>query len=335
MARIALLQMLADGEYHAGPELAAVLGVSRAAIWKQLRGLAELGLVVEAERGRGYRIAGGVDLLDAEAVRSALRTEAAGLLSRLLLLETVDSTNAEALRLLDRGAPAGLVCTAEQQSAGRGRRGRQWVSPYGRNIYMSLGWRYSQGATALEGLSLAVGVAVARALAACGLPPVQLKWPNDLLYRGGKLGGILLEMSGDAAGACQVVVGIGLNVTMPEVAAAHIDQRWTDIAALAGGEPSRLARPGLARPGRSALLAALLNELLPLLAGFEARGFAPWRQAWQALDAFAGVPVVLHSGERRIAGTARGVDDRGALQLETVTGTQTVYGGEITLRPQS
>ena len=121
----------------------------------------------------------------------------------------MDSTNAEPMRQAEAGGAPGLVCTAEQQTAGRGRRGRQWVSPFASNLYLSLVWEFSQGAAALEGLSLAVGVAVARALAACDVPAVQLKWPNDVLHDGAKLGGILLEMTGDAAGACQVVVGVG------------------------------------------------------------------------------------------------------------------------------
>jgi len=325
MTNTVLLRMLADGEYHSGQDLALALGVSRTAVWKQLNRLGELGLQIDSVRGRGYRVPGGVDLLCAEAVRAGLRPPAAALLSRLEILDDADSTNAHAMRLLEQGVGAGLVCTAERQTAGRGRRGREWVSPYARNLYLSLVWEFNQGAAALEGMSLAVGVAVARALAACDLPAVRLKWPNDILFDGAKLGGILLEMAGDAAGACQVVVGVGLNVAMPATAAEAIDQAWTDIATITGGQ----------HPGRNTLLAALLNELLPLVAGFEAQGFRPWREAWQALDAYADAPVVLHTGSQRIAGTARGVDERGALQLETVTGIQAVYGGEISLRAAS
>ena len=325
MAKTTLLPLLASGEYRSGQDLALALGVSRTAVWKQLNKLAELGLDIESVKGRGYRIPGGIDLLDAAAVRAALSPPAANLLSRLVLLETVDSTNAEAMRQLESGAAAGLVCTAEQQSAGRGRRGREWVSPFARNLYVSVVWEFHQGAAALEGLSLAIGVAVARALAACGLPPVKLKWPNDVLFGDAKLGGVLLEMTGDAAGACQVIVGVGLNVAMPRAAGVAIDQAWTDVAAIAEGEC----------PRRNALLAALLNQLLPLLAAFEAGGFAPWRDEWQALDAFAGKPVVLRTGAEPVAGTARGVDSRGALQLETASGIQAVYGGEISLRAPS
>lgn len=322
MPKTTLLPLLASGEYCSGQALADALGVSRTAVWKQLNALADYGLEIESVKGRGYRIPGGIDLLDAALVRAALSPQATALLTSLQLLETIDSTNAEAMRQVAAGAGAGLVCSAEQQSAGRGRRGRTWVSPFARNLYLSVVWQYHQGAAALEGLSLAVGVAVARALAANGLPAVQLKWPNDVVYRGAKLGGVLLEMTGDAAGTCQVIVGVGLNVAMPDAAATGIDQAWTDIETISGG----------VRPGRNTLLAALLNELLPLLAGFEQQGFGPWHDEWQALDAFAGESVVLHSGAQETTGIARGVDARGALQLETAAGIQSIYGGEISLR---
>ena len=323
MPKSILLPLLADGEFRSGQDLADVLGVSRTAVWKQLNKLArESGLEIESVKGKGYRIRGGVELLDAGRVTAGLQARAHSLMTSLRILDSVDSTNAEVMRQALQGCGAGLVCTAEQQTAGRGRRGRPWVSPFAGNLYLSLLWEFSQGAAALEGLSLAAGVAVSRALLACGVPPVQLKWPNDVLYDGAKLGGILLEMTGDAAGACQVVVGVGLNVAMPQAAAADIDQAWADIDTVTGQE----------HPGRNALLAALLNELLPLLADFEHQGFAGWRDDWQALDAFAGSPVVLTTGASQMGGVARGVDERGALQLETTTGVQPVYGGEISLR---
>ncbi len=326
MSKSVLLPLLASGEFCSGQDLANALGVSRTAVWKQLNKLAvETGLEIESVKGRGYRIPGGLDLLDDARVRAGLDSTAADLLSSLQILESVDSTNAEAMRQLELQGGQGAVYTAEQQTAGRGRRGRHWVSPFARNLYLSLVWEYGQGAAALEGLSLAVGVAVARALEQCALPPVQLKWPNDVLHEGRKLGGILLEMAGDAAGTCQVVIGVGLNVAMPAAAGQDIDQAWTDIRTLSGA----------AHPGRNALLSALLNELLPMASTFEARGFQAWREQWQALDAFAGKPVILNASGHQIAGTARGVDHRGALQLETTTGVQAIFGGELSLRPVS
>lgn len=322
MSRFSVLPLLANGEFHSGQVLAEALGVSRTAVWKQVNRLnQESGLVIESVRGKGYRIAGGIDLLNADRVTAALDARTRALVTRLLILDSVDSTNAEVLRLASESGASGLVCAAEQQTAGRGRRGRQWVSPYGSNLYLSVLWEFTQGAAALEGLSLAVGVAIVRALCGCGAPALQLKWPNDILHEGAKLGGILLEMSGDAAGSCQVVIGVGLNVAMPRVAAQAIDQAWTDLKSI-----------GATHLERNRLLAALLNELLPLLAEFEQRGFSHWREEWQSLDAFADAPVEVNTGAAQLSGLARGVDERGALRLETATGIQLIYGGEVTLR---
>jgi BirA family biotin operon repressor/biotin-[acetyl-CoA-carboxylase] ligase len=323
MSKSTLLPLLANGEFRSGQDLADVMGVSRTAVWKQVNRLTvESGLEIESVKGKGYRIPGGIDLLDVGQVTAAMDARARALMTRLDVLDSIDSTNAELMRRAEQGGGSGLVCTAEQQTAGRGRRGRQWVSPYASNLYVSLLWEFSQGAAALEGLSLAVGVAVARALQTCEVTAVQLKWPNDVLYEGAKLGGILLEMNGDAAGACRVVIGVGLNVAMPEAAAGVIDQAWTDIRTITANR----------QPGRSRLLAALLNELLPMVADFEQQGFSHWRDEWQSLDAFADTLVLLNTGTVQLGGTARGVDARGALQLETTTGVQSIHGGEISLR---
>ena len=325
MSQDKLLSLLCDGEFKSGQDLAAALGVSRTAIWKQLNKLEDLGMKLESVKGRGYRIPGGLDLLDEQAVLAGMSPAALELMSAFELHRSLDSTNTRALQWIEQGGHSGLVCTAEQQTAGRGRRGRQWVSPYAANLYLSVAWEFNQGAAMLEGLSLAVGVALARALENAGVPPVALKWPNDVLSGNAKLGGVLLEMVGDAAGACQVVVGIGLNVRMPDDPSGTIDQEWTDLKRLAGEQC----------PQRSVLLALLLNELLPLLAEFETTGFAPWQREWSGLDAFADKPVVLQTGSRQIAGVARGVDERGALQLETASsGVTSIFGGEISLRAQ-
>lgn len=333
MSQSVLLSLLAEGEFRSGQDIAEALGVSRTAVWKQINKLGrDIGLPIESVKGRGYRIVGGLDLLDKKATQDAMQPAARAFLSELSVLDAIDSTNAEAMRRAEQGAASGLVVTAEQQSAGRGRRGRQWVSPYASNLYVSLLWEFTQGAAVLEGLSLAVGVAVARALESVGVGRVSLKWPNDIVVESAKLGGILIEMSGDAAGTCQVVIGIGINVKMPLAAAQEIDQTWTDVSSLIANR-SQATISEQAVPTRNALLAALLDELLPLVSNFESAGFAAWREAWMQLDAYADTPVVLDSGASQVAGVARGVDERGALQLETTTGLTSIYGGEISLRP--
>ncbi len=322
MTKIDVLKLLADGEFHSGQELADFLGVSRTAVWKQLGKFSDLGVQVESVKGRGYRLVGGLQLLEEGLIRSGLSAEAAALITELQLPGIIDSTNTAALKRIAEGSGQGFVCCAEQQTAGRGRRGRTWVSPYGSNIYMSVAWDFEGGAAALEGLSLAVGVAACEALEELGLSGLKLKWPNDILFNGKKLAGILLEMVGDAAGSCQVVVGLGVNVKMPVEPGRQIDQAWVDIRNLPGGE----------QIDRNRLQAALLNGLLPALKNFQSQGFGAFRQRWLMRDAYAEQPVVVILGEQKISGRSLGVDERGALLLETAVGVKTFNGGEISLR---
>lgn len=321
MPKTDVLPLLADGAYHSGQDIADALGVSRTAVWKQLKQLEGIGLRVESSKARGYRIPGGIDLLDPAQILEQLPPGVHSLLSDLQIDIQMDSTNAEAMRQLQAGSSSALVCMAEQQTAGRGRRGREWVSPFGSNLYLSITWEFQGGAAALEGLSLAVGVAVAEALEAAGAPAVSLKWPNDLLIDGSKLGGILIEMVGDAAGACQVVIGVGLNVRMPASAGEAIDQSWTD-----------LAQRAVTLPKRNDLSALVISELVAMLAGFEKDGFGPWMQRWLDRDSHAGSAVNVHSGSHHWSGVARGVDRQGALQLETSEGVMSIYGGEVSVR---
>jgi BirA family biotin operon repressor/biotin-[acetyl-CoA-carboxylase] ligase len=317
-----LLNLLADGEYHSGQELAAVLGVSRTAVWKQLGKFDALGLSVESIRGKGYRLPGGVQLLDKARVVNAMRPANRKLLADIELHETVDSTNTIAMKLANNGPVHAHAVVAEQQTAGRGRRGRKWISPYASNIYLSLVWDFDGGAAALEGLSLAVGVAMVEALSALGIEGCGLKWPNDVLVGGRKLGGILLEMTGDASGNCSVVIGVGLNIAMPGEAGRQIDQAWVDVRSLPGGEALN----------RNEVLAALLDHLLPAMETFSQFGFSVFKDRWTALDIAAGQSVTVLLGQNEVPGVAMGVNDSGALQLQTADGLQAFHGGEVSLR---
>ncbi|WP_027330670.1 bifunctional biotin--[acetyl-CoA-carboxylase] ligase/biotin operon repressor BirA [Marinimicrobium agarilyticum] len=322
-----LLARLADGDYHSGDELGECLGVSRAAVWKQLRKLDDLGLELESVRGKGYRLAGGLEMLDPQKLRSALSAETLSVVSALDILTTTDSTNSRALERAAEGR-TGYVCLAEHQSAGRGRRGRTWVSPFGRNLYLSLGWSFEGGASQLEGLSLAVGVALCQVLERHGLTGLALKWPNDVLWRGKKLAGILLEMAGDPAGACHVVVGVGMNLAMPPEAAKQIEQPWVDLGSVCDQESCQW-------PERNALAASLIERLVSLLSHYHRTGFSHWRQEWQGRDAFSGRPVRLSSGTRVLEGIARGVDETGALRLDVNGELVRCHGGELSMRAVS
>lgn len=319
----ALLSLVADGEFHSGKDLGDVLGVSRTAVWKHAQKLESLGLHLESVKGKGYRLPGGLELLSREKILAGLDAGAESLLSELEVLSAIDSTNQHAMQRIDSQSSHGYVCLAEYQTAGRGRRGRTWVSPFGSNIYLSAVAEFEGGAAALEGLSLAVGVALVRALKACGVDGVQLKWPNDLLWQGKKLAGILLEMSGDVAGPCQVVVGVGLNVAMPERSAEDIDQPWVDVASI------------VPTYSRNQLVAAMLTELLPLLDGFQQAGFAAYKDEWEAMHAYQDCDVQIHTIKIHEQGRAMGVTDVGALRV-LVDGVEKQFsGGEVSLRSVS
>ncbi|SEL80857.1 biotin--[acetyl-CoA-carboxylase] ligase [Halomonas daqiaonensis] len=319
-----LIRLLSDGEFHSGEQLGERLGVSRAAVWKQLRKLESLGIPMEAVKGQGYRLVERLELLDGSAIVAGLSPDARLHLARLFVEESLPSSNAFLRERFSQGAGHGEVCLVEQQSEGRGRRGRPWVTPWGRTLMLSIGWRVEAGVTSLEGLSLALGVALARVLERHGVRP-RLKWPNDVLLEDddgvlGKLAGILVEISGDAAGPCEVVVGMGINVDLPAVFREGIDQAVAAVHDQA---------PGLSR---NALAVELLDELLPLLADFERQGFSAWRDDWNARHAFYDREVeILQRGARELA-IAGDVDDAGNLWVQQEGRPVRLAGGEISVR---
>ncbi|MBI3045188.1 MAG: biotin--[acetyl-CoA-carboxylase] ligase [Betaproteobacteria bacterium] len=316
-----VLKRLADGDFHSGEALARAFEVSRASVWHAIRELDALGLDVYKVHGRGYRLPQPVTLLDRAAIERHLGTHAGRF--ALDIRSAVDSTNTALLERAAAGAPAGAVLAAEWQPAGRGRLGRPWHAGLGEALTFSLLWRFARGAGAFSGLSLAVGVALARALAAAGAPNVALKWPNDVLWRGRKLSGILTELAGDALGPTAAVIGIGLNVRLSAATRARIGQPAADLEAACG-----------AAPDRNQLLARVLLELDRVLEAFAREGFAPLRAEWQRLHAHQGrrVTLLLPDGSRQ-SGLARGVAEDGAFLLETRAGAKRYHSGEISLRP--
>ncbi|MBD2859312.1 bifunctional biotin--[acetyl-CoA-carboxylase] ligase/biotin operon repressor BirA [Spongiibacter sp. KMU-158] len=314
----ALIALLADGEFHSGEELGEVLGVSRTAVWKQLQKLSALGLELESVKGRGYRLEGGLELFSPAALRSFLPEGKSGLVDQLNIFLQTDSTNSEAAKQIAKASAHGYCCVAEQQTAGRGRRGRQWLSPFGRNLYLSKVWEFEHGASALEGLSLSVGLAVLRALRGLGVSDLGLKWPNDILLGGKKLAGILLEMQGDPAGVCQVIIGIGVNLDMRFTDTSDIDQPWADLTAF-----------GLSR---NQVLAAVLLHLEETMLEFAGQGFAAHRDEWRKFDIFAGAEVSVQLGENWLLGVADGVERDGALAVVIDGERRLFHGGEVSLR---
>jgi len=315
----ALLQRLIDGPVS-GHALADEAGLTRAAMWKRIEALREGGLRIEAQPGRGYALADPVELLEAGRIRAQLRAATANALSSLEVAWSLDSTNSELLRrkASEHGVDALL---AEQQTGGRGRRGRQWASPIASNLYLSLSRQFSGGLARLGGLSLVVGVAIAEALREAGYTDVGVKWPNDLLARGRKLGGILVEGGGEHGGPVRAVIGIGVNVCMPAAIAATIDQAWIDLASLGEGMPSR-----------NALAAQLLDALLPALEQFDREGLAPFLARYATLDVLAGRAITVHGPQGDEHGVAEGIGEDGALRVRVGQAMRLGHAGEVSVR---
>ena len=319
MTSQALLSLLADGEVHSGESLASCLGVSRTAVWKQIKRAADHGYAIETIRGKGYRLVTAIDLLDASAILSqlpvALRTSV-----QLEVHDELDSTNAEVIRRRpDLEGDKTFVCIADHQTSGRGRRGRQWQSPRGENLYLSFGLTFRGGFSMLDGLSLVLGVAVAEAAESQGLSPIALKWPNDVFYRGKKLAGILVELQGELEeGVVNVVAGIGLNVHMTD--SGEIDQDWTSFAK---------ARPDQSW-SRNQLAAALIESVIVAADCFAKGGFESFQSRWQARDEFFGKTLIAQGGG--MSGEGSGIDASGNYLINVGGRLESVRAGELSLR---
>ncbi len=321
--RAALVGLLADGGLHSGEVLAAELGVTRAAIAKQVQSLAAWGLAVDAIPRRGYRLATPLELLDAARIEARLAPATRARGGAIALHEQLESTNSHLLAEPAPAAGAFRACLAEYQSAGRGRRGRRWLAPYGSGLCLSFAWLYETPPADLGALSLAAGVAVLRALATQGIGGLQLKWPNDIHRGGGKLGGILSELRFEAAGPAHVVIGLGLNVHLPAGLAAA-------VAREGGVPPADLADAG--PPSRNALAAAILDALAEVAAGFGAEGLRPYAAEWRAADVLLDRAVHVHGPAGVRDGIARGIDPHGGLRVQFGDAIESLTAGDISLR---
>ncbi|UTV27612.1 bifunctional biotin--[acetyl-CoA-carboxylase] ligase/biotin operon repressor BirA [Photobacterium atrarenae] len=312
--RLALVAQLADGQFHSGEALGQAIGISRAAISKHIKVLQSWGLDIFRVQGKGYSLVSKLDLLNCDKIQAQVKCPS------LDLIPVIDSTNQY---MLDRVGqlPRGAVCLAEYQEAGRGRRGRQWLSPFGSNLYLSMYWRLDAGMAAAMGLSLVVGVAIAEALQSLGADEVKVKWPNDLYYRDQKLAGILIEMTGQAGEAAHLVIGMGLNVAMREQEGTAIGQAWANLEQACS-----------ALPERNLLAATLIQRMQETLEHYEQVGLDGFVERWNRIDNYLDRPVKLLIGERVVEGVARGINSQGALLLETEQGITPYIGGEISLR---
>lgn len=317
MNRFDLIRILADGELHSGADLAEHFQVSRTAVWKHIESLDELGLVCERIQSQGYRLERPLGLLDPSTIQQQL--EASGEDVDLVVLNEVDSTNRFLSDRIRQHSSKSTVCLAEYQTGGRGRRGKQWVSPFGANLYFSMLHRFDISTSQMLGLSLVVGVAVIRLLRSMGCSDVGLKWPNDVLYKQKKLGGILIEVSGETGGPCQAVVGIGLNVDMPPN--AEIDQAWSDLNAALDTVVDR-----------NALAAGLIAELNIAFGVFSQHGLAAFRDEWSQLDVLNGQELTIDMGTQKFMGCGRGVANDGSLLVEIDGVVKPFSSGDVTVR---
>ncbi len=316
-----VLSALADGNFHSGEVLARQLGVSRTAIWKYINRLQSYDLDIYKVRGKGYRLAQPYDVLNETEIRRLVNDKDDVLCKKIELVPVLDSTNNYLLANIDQGGIDRHVVIADYQTTGRGRRGRQWISPFGCGLYMSLGLHLEQSGMTLSQLSLMVGVGIIRALNNHVSAKIQLKWPNDIVYDFRKLGGVLLEMRGEGGGPYDIIIGIGINIKFSEVLKQEPDQPWIDLAAITRELPSR-----------NKLAASLVKQIYLILENCSTVHALSILEEWQQFDAYRGKRAELIMSNQKIQGIVQGIDEQGQL-LFSVNGKIYRYSaGELSLR---
>ena len=319
-----LLQLLADGKFHSGEVLGSELSVSRAAVWKLIHSLKKYDLDICSIKGKGYRLSAAIEFLNKDKLFSIIQPD---LLKHIIQLEVFEELTSTNQFLLDRSTKeniCGVVVLSEYQSAGRGRRGSKWYSPFGAGINLSIGWRFDYPVESLTQLSMMAGVAVIRTLSAFGIHEIGLKWPNDVFFQGMKLGGILIEMRGESAGPCDVVIGIGINFAFPENLVTGIDRAWIDVASIKSPPPSR-----------NALTARLISELVKLLEEYKQQAVQEILDEWRQYDCVNGNVVTLLLPNQSVTGRVMGINDHGALLLSVDNEIKQYTAGEISMRLHS
>ncbi|MBD1390517.1 bifunctional biotin--[acetyl-CoA-carboxylase] ligase/biotin operon repressor BirA [Neiella sp. HB171785] len=315
-----ILEQLSAERFISGTELAEHLAISRSAIARHISELQQLGVDIYVVKGKGYKLATSLDLIDVTklaALTECYRPDGA----ELHVFPLIDSTNQFWLNRQPQTPASASVCFAECQSAGRGRRGRAWQSPFGGALYCSVWWRSEHNLSELMGLSVAIGLALTRWLVTLGAP-AQVKWPNDIYIKQQKVAGILVELESGKDGKGAAVIGVGLNIKLPSSTTAAIDQPWTEL--------SQWLTP---LPSRTEIAAGLYRTLIECLNEFESGGLQQCLADWSRHDVFADQAIRLLMGDHQVAGICRGVDGQGALVIENEQGRRSYFGGEISVRP--
>lgn len=315
-----LARSLSATRFSSLERLAGQLGCSITGLKRQLEILRGLGVEIEEDADRGYRLGAPLEMLDHSVILAGLEGVSRQVLSGLRIEASLDSTNS-ALRRLPQADQHAMAILAEHQSSGRGRHGRAWHSPFGGNLYLSLGWRFDKPMSELGSLALVVALAAAESLQRSGLSGHGIKWPNDLVLDGRKLCGCLVEMQGSAQGPCHAILGVGINVQMPVQAADEsIDQPWTDLSS------------HLPACSRNSLATVLLDELIAHIKQFSEQGFTALMDAWRRRDVLRGQRIKVHTSDGPVTGEALGVDGQGALLLDTGSAVLKLHSGEVSFR---
>lgn len=317
-----LLQILSDGQFHSGERLGKELFVTRSAIWKLIKQLATWDLEIESVTNKGYCLSGGITLLETTRLSPFIKKAQKNQLKQIEIFDSLLSTNDY---LLSENFKENRACFAERQTQGKGRRGRTWVSPFAKNIYLSLLWHFEKDPSELSGLSLAIAIATVETLQAFGITKnIGIKWPNDVLCENHKLAGILIELSGEANDACSAVIGVGLNVKMSnrKLYDHNISQPWTDLESIAEQAIDRNKLAGM-----------LLNNLTKTAIFFQNAGFAPFLAQWRQLDLTFNKSVTIITNTTEFQGIGRGINEYGHFLLEIKPGIIKHFAsGEVSLR---
>ncbi|MGJ8694561.1 MAG: bifunctional biotin--[acetyl-CoA-carboxylase] ligase/biotin operon repressor BirA [Thalassotalea sp.] len=317
--RTRIIEQLASGDFCSGEQLGNELGISRAAISKHIQALTEMGLDIFRVTGKGYCLSQALNLFEKDKIIAYLAGEQVPVIE---IFHDLDSTNSHLLRKVPHHISDRQICITEFQHAGRGRRGRQWISPFASNIYFSQYRFLEQGMSAAMGLSIVAAIAVFDTIKELYHHDVQLKWPNDVYLNNKKLAGILIDLEGQPLEACHCVIGIGINLAMPENSAKLVDQPWSDLSEITDVVVDR-----------NQIVASLSKHLNVRFLQQQRSGLSGMLDLWHQHDIYFNQPIKIITGSKQTFGICRGVDGQGALLMEIDGVTSPVYGGEVSLRP--
>ena len=321
-----VLNILSDGKFHSGEAIAKHFKVSRVSIWQAIAEAEKLGVEIFSVRGKGYSLSHPVQFIDEAKVKKAIGEMASWF--NIKVFDVLDSTNNFLMQEAPKGYPHASCVVANIQTSGKGRRGRQWQSSLGENLTFSFLWRFTKGAAALSGLSLAVGTSLIRSLKKIDVNQALLKWPNDILVNDDegykKLAGILIELQGDMDGQSTAIIGVGINLKLSKKQLAKIDQPAIGINQCIDNEVDT-----------NEFLGIIIKDLTEVLAKFESNNFEYFKDEWQSYDAFQDQSISISLGDGGIiSGKEHGVNNMGALEVITEDGTKTFSSGEVSIRKE-